>query len=192
MIFYCLAVIFVTSLFDAYHILILINILSFIQSEFLFSMHRVIVYDSVYGNTQKIAEVIASELGAELLPVANANPEKLYNIGLLVVGSPVHGGRATPAVQHFLNQIPPKSLRGIKVTSFDTRVSTKGHGFGLWLLLTIIRYAAERISRSLIKKGGKLIVEPEGFVVEGKEGPLHPGEIERANQWAKSIKELLE
>lgn len=155
-------------------------------------MHRLIVFDSVYGNTQKIAEVIADVLDAELVPVANADPEKFYNIQLLILGSPVHGGRATPKLQHFLDKIPPKSLRGIKVTAFDTRVSKTGHGFGLWLLLTVIGYAAERINKILISKGGGWLVKPEGFVVEGKEGPLHPGEIDRANQWAKSIKKLLE
>ena len=37
------------------------------------------------------------------------------------------------------------------------------------------------------KKGGELITPPEGFYVEGTEGPLVQGELERAESWAKKI-----
>jgi len=38
-----------------------------------------------------------------------------------------------------------------------------------------------------VKKGGRLVAEPEGFIVENKEGPLKQGELERANKWAKQL-----
>jgi hypothetical protein len=37
----------------------------------------------------------------------------------------------------------------------------------------------------LKSKGVKLIVPPEGFIVKEKEGPLAPGELERARKWLK-------
>jgi hypothetical protein len=38
-----------------------------------------------------------------------------------------------------------------------------------------------------VKKGGELIAPPEGFFVQGTEGPLKEGELERASDWAKQI-----
>jgi hypothetical protein len=39
----------------------------------------------------------------------------------------------------------------------------------------------------LKRKGGKLVLPPEGFLVTGEKGPLAHGEEERAAEWAKSI-----
>ena len=70
-------------------------------------MKVLLVYDSVYGNTEKItqamAEAIATSGEAKLLRAGEANPPELESIELLIVGSPTHGGRPTPAVQDFLN-----------------------------------------------------------------------------------------
>jgi len=46
-------------------------------------------------------------------------------------------------------------------------------------------YAAKSIANRLKKKGGDLIMPPEGFLVTGEEGPLQEGELERAADWAK-------
>ena len=43
------------------------------------------------------------------------------------------------------------------------------------------------IADKLEKKGGSLIIPPEGFFVKDSEGPLKDGEIERAVDWAKLI-----
>jgi hypothetical protein len=48
-------------------------------------------------------------------------------------------------------------------------------------------YAARRIANRLKKCGGKLVVPPERFFVEGTEGPLKEGEVERAADWARRI-----
>ncbi len=36
-------------------------------------------------------------------------------------------------------------------------------------------------------QGYNQIAESEGFIVEGKEGPLRIGEVERAKNWAETI-----
>ena len=38
-----------------------------------------------------------------------------------------------------------------------------------------------------LKKGGELALPAEGFYVEGSEGPLKEGELERAADWARQI-----
>jgi flavodoxin I len=73
------------------------------------------------------------------------------------------------------------------VTAFDTRLSAREKNPALRLLLKTVGYAAGRIADSLAAKGGKLAAPPEGFIVEGREGPLREGELERAAAWGKTI-----
>jgi len=152
-------------------------------------MKAYIIYDSMYGNTQKIAQAIGEGLTGEVtvVSVGEANPSELKTCDLLIVGSPVHGGRATPALDTFIKQLPANSLEGISVAAFDTRFEPEEQGVGLRILMSVIRYAAPRLAKALEKKGGILVAEPEGFIVENKEGPLKQGELERASKWAQQL-----
>jgi len=148
-------------------------------------MKALIVYDSVYGNTEKIARAIAEAITpsgeVKVLRAGEANPSELASIDLLIVGSPTHGGRPTLAIQDLLNKVPKLSLQGINVAAFDTRIPTK--------LVRVFGYAAGRIAGNLKRKGGTLIASPVGFFVTGSKGPLKEGELERAAGWAKGILE---
>jgi flavodoxin len=144
-------------------------------------MRTLVVYDSVYGNTEAIARAIAGAIAGEVLRVGEANPAALKEIDLLIVGSPTQGGRATPAIQAFLSKIPEAAIKGIRVAAFDTRISTKWVG--------IFGYAARRIARNLKGRGGTLVVPPEGFFVKSTKGPLKEGETERAAAWARGLLE---
>jgi flavodoxin len=150
-------------------------------------MKALIVYDSLYGNTEKIAKAIADAVGGEAKPASKVNVAELNGLDLLIAGSPTHGGRPSPGIQEFLNKIPTGSLKGIRVAAFDTRFAKSEHGIGLKLLMAVINFAAPRIAKALETKGGNLVVEPEGFIVSGKEGPLKEGELNRATFWAKGI-----
>lgn len=152
-------------------------------------MKAYVIYDSTYGNTEKIAQAIGNGLTGEVkvLRIGEADPAELATCNLLIVGSPVHGGRATPELDAFIKQIPDNSLAGISVAAFDTRFEAEEQGVGLRILMSVIRYAAPRIAKALVKKGGLLVAEPEAFIVENKEGPLKQGELERATQWATQL-----
>lgn len=149
-------------------------------------MKALILYDSFYGNTELIAKTIGKYLPGlvRVIRLGEVDIEKLKVVDLLIVGSPVHGGRPTPELEAFLMKLPPNSLKGIKVAAFDTRFEPKDHNIGIKILLNIIKYAAERIAKLLVKKGGVLITKPQGFIVNDKRGPLKKGEIEKARQWA--------
>ncbi len=154
-------------------------------------MKCLIVYDSNFGNTEKIARAIAgaiTPLGkVEVLRASEANPSELASIDFLIVGSPTHAGRATRTIKEFLKKIPENALKNVGVTSFDTRFSAKDKGVGVRILLRVLGYAAGRIMNSVESKGGYLAAEPEGFIVTDNEGPLKKGELERAASWAKEI-----
>ncbi|AKM83143.1 hypothetical protein A2422_03820 [Candidatus Woesebacteria bacterium RIFOXYC1_FULL_31_51] len=151
-------------------------------------MKVLIIYDSQFGNTEKIAQAIAKNIpSAKLLQISKTNLEDLNNVTLLIVGSPTQGGRATVPLQQFLDQIPAGKLTKVKVAVFDTRFGEKNVNFVLKIIIKTFNYAAPKIAEILEDKGGNLIVPPEGFIVTNKEGPLANNELERAMVWAKKL-----
>jgi flavodoxin I len=156
-------------------------------------MKAMVVYDSMYGNTEKVAQAIGHALGApeevETVRVGDAKPEQLAGVTLLVVGSPTQRFSPTPATTAFLKGIPKDGLAGVKVAAFDTRI-TEVEIERIRILSFMVRlfgYAAEPMAKRLEQKGGALAVPPEGFYVGGTEGPLLEGELERAAAWARQI-----
>ena len=150
-------------------------------------MKALIVFDSQYGNTERVAHAIASSLECEVL-VERANNVLLpdwRDADLIVVGSPTQGGRPSFAVQAFLGSIPDGAFESKRVAAFDTRIVPAN--VVLRVLIRLVGYAARRIDSQLKAKGGREAILPEGFIVEGREGPLRPGELERAARWAKTL-----
>lgn len=157
-------------------------------------MNTLIVYDSLYGSTKTIAETIGKQLNPQttgILPVSKMSRVDISSVDLLIVGSPVHGGNATPAMKEWLQSLPDNCLHNKHIAAFDTRLEEKEQAFPLRVLMKIIQYAAPRISRTLVAKGGRLVTPPIGFIVTGKEGPLRIGETERATAWIKNLVSLI-
>jgi len=142
-------------------------------------VEALVVYDSQYGNTERIAQAIGEAIGSQVVRVGDVSPAELKEFDLLIVGSPTHGGWYTPGVKGLLEALP--LLEGFKVAAFDTRTVS------IWNRLLPFGYAAPRIARKLEGNGGNLLAPPEGFVVLGIEGPLKDGELERAAGWASGL-----
>jgi flavodoxin I len=147
-------------------------------------MKVLVIYDSLHGNTGKIARAIAGALGEDIqaVRVDEAKPEELSSYDLLFIGSPTQGGRFTETMKEFIEKIPDGALKNVSVAAFDTRAKAK------WV--KIFGYAAGRIGEELEEKGGNLIAPPEPFYVKGTKGPLQDGEVERAAAWGKSLAEV--
>jgi len=154
-------------------------------------MKVLIIYDSVYGYTEKIALAIAGAItspdDARAVRVGAVSAGDFASHDMIIVGAPTQGGRPVKTILDFLASIPDNSLANRPVTAFDTRLSAKDKNAALRLLLKTVGYAAGRIADSLVAKGGKLVVPPEGFIVEGREGPLREGELDRAVAWGREI-----
>ena len=159
-------------------------------------MKALILYDSVYGNTEKIALAIGHALGIQeevsVVKAGEARPDQLAGSDLLIVGAPTQRFRTTPVLSDLLKSIPKNSLRGVKVVAFDTRLSMEEIN-KIPVLAFFVKlfgknaYAAWTIANQLKKKGGQLTGSPQGFLVAGMEGPLVEGELERAVDWARQI-----
>jgi flavodoxin I len=146
------------------------------EKEIKKKMKAFIIYDSLYGNTEKIAQAISDGLTGEVkvVRVGEVNPSELKSCDLLILGSPTHGGLPTEGIHGLLKA--SLALEDVNVAVFDTR--TKWSLFG---------YAAPKIAKGLQRNGGNLLAPPEGFVVLGMHGPLKDGELERATKWAKQL-----
>lgn len=147
-------------------------------------MVTVVVYDSVYGNTEIIARAIGDAIPGEVqvLRVGQVNAGDLKNVDLLIIGSPTHGSLPTEAVQGLVARIGPPAREGARAATFDTRLT--------WGFLRRWGFAAPKMADTLKEKGWTLAGEPGGFFVKGlKKGPLKRGEADRAVAWAKGLVE---
>jgi hypothetical protein len=161
-------------------------------------MKAVVVYESLWGNTAEVARAIAEGLGpdARALSTAEATGEQMAGVDLIVAGSPVlgfklpteqmrRGARSNPGGK------PPRPadlshpsmrswLEGLPAghgcsAAFDTQVRGP---FGK---------AAPTIAEALEKAGYARLLDPTGFTVSGRFGPLRKGELERARRWGGEL-----
>jgi flavodoxin len=150
-------------------------------------MNTLVLYDSQYGDTQRIARAIADKLAefgeARALRLDPRQPLQLQGVDLFILGCPTQGWRPTPAIQSFLEETSSEELRGLVGACFDTR-------FRLPRFMT--GSASKVMAGKLREKGVSLLVEPESFFVKGTEGPLREGELERASTWARQIVDEVE
>jgi flavodoxin len=146
-------------------------------------MKTLVLFDSNLGNTKKIAETIAGELGnnTEVKSIDGLDKQQWQGVDFLIVGSPIIGWKPTERMQGFLNGLKVGELNGIKATTFDTRVKLFIHGD-----------AKEKLAKKLQSLGAEIFTESQAFYVKGKQAYLLEGEIERAKEWAKTIKTKLE
>jgi flavodoxin len=156
-------------------------------------MKALIVYDSMFGNTGKIAEVVGEGLKpcglVQVLKVSEVMPEQIKEADLLVIGSPTQKFRPLPSVTAWLKSVPRGSWKGKRIAIFDTRMTeenVKKVGI-LRFFVSIFGYAAGAIEKQIKPTGGKLISPSVGFYIQDTEGPLVEGELERAAAWAQKL-----
>ena len=153
-------------------------------------MKSLVVYDSVFGNTAKIAQAIGKALGeAEVKHVGEVDASQLDGLDLLVVGSPTRGFRPTEDITKFLKDLPDGALNGKNAAAFDTRLDPETIKAG-FLRFIVKRggYADKAIVKGLMNKGALVLDSSAGFFVKDSEGPLKEGELERAAEWAEGLK----
>ena len=153
-------------------------------------MKIVVLYDSYFGNTEKIAQTIGQSFDnthqVTILKVSDMTLDQLKGAEVFIVGSPTRAFRPTPLISSFLHSIPPQGLKDTKVVAFDTGIAPLDiKSTFLRFIVKKAGYAAKPIANLLVQKGGTLLVPPTGFFVTGNEGPLKEGELERASSLVK-------
>jgi flavodoxin len=155
-------------------------------------MKALIVYDSAFGNTEQIAlairDVLTGNNEVSAIKPIDFKSEMLKGLDMIIAGSPTQKFRPLKGISDILGALPRKSLAGISVAAFDTRIDIKKvNNKVLNFFVYFFGYAATSIARKLVSKGGDLASAPEGFFVDGTNGPVSPGELERAKAWAKKL-----
>lgn len=150
-------------------------------------MNTLIIYDSKFGNTEKIALQIAETLraygSAKAVRAANINGTTLTNVDLLIVGGPTQAWQATSAVKELFGHLKANDVDRLFTADFDTRFDKPR-----WMTGS----AAGAIAKQLKRLGAISLLPPESFFVQKTEGPLVEGELEHAARWAESLHEEYE
>jgi flavodoxin len=163
-------------------------------------MNAVIIYESLFGNTEQVARSIAEGI-ARHLPVevydVDAVPDGAENTAsLLVVGGPTHAfsmtsthtredavkkgathGSTVTGIREWLAGLRPGE-RTAALATFDTRVDKVRHLPGS---------AAKKAAKAAGKVGFARAASPESFYVKDVDGPLLPGELDRALAWGDRL-----
>lgn len=146
-------------------------------------MKILVLYDTQYGNTQRLADEIADHLPGDvnLKLVGDCQPQEISEYQLVFMGSPTHGADASDHFKTVFGKLESEDIRGVPIGVFDTRMTL--------FLLRPFGFAAPKIAQRIRSLGGTVIGEAAGFIVSGGEGPLAEGELERAQRWALDIRE---
>ena len=164
-------------------------------------MRALVVYESMFHNTQRVAEAIGSglrpEMDAIVLEVGVAPSLVENSIDLLVLGGPTQAFRMSK----------PETRKGAAKKS-DSPVVSPGIGIREWIAAQkehsvrapaaafgtrfkmssgLTGSAARGAEKKLRKAGFEIIAPAESFFVEHETGPLHPGEEDRAFQWGETL-----
>ena len=170
-------------------------------------MRAVIVYESMFGSTKKVAEAIAEGLadGAEVsvVPVTSADAHILDGADLLVVGGPTHThGMSKPSTRKMAGkrarkpgseaELVPGADSGPGVREWLASLGPlelAGAAFDTRLLglPAFTGRASKSIRRLLAQHGARIAVPPESFLVEGLTGALAGGELGRARAWGERL-----
>ncbi|WP_454044363.1 flavodoxin domain-containing protein [Cellulosimicrobium sp. Marseille-Q8652] len=166
-------------------------------------MDAVVVYESMYGNSERVARAVARGLAdgvrVTVLDVDDpaAAPGALPGADLLVAGGPTHAfgmtrpatradavqratgevSRRTRGLREWVEALPRSADAGLAAT-FDTRVTK---------VKPLPGSAARGAAKVLRRAGFRMLTPPASFYVGDVEGPLDEGELDRAESWGRSL-----
>ena len=156
-------------------------------------MNAVVLFESMFGNTETIARAVAEGLSAKLkvdVMRIDGTPVDVSEADLLVFGGPTHAfgmsrlntrqaaqrqgapdaDPKSTGLREALQRLPPGSSTPVAV--FDTRVNKP----------RLPGSAAHGAMKRLRKLGYKAVSKPKSFHVDGTSGPLIAGEENRARE----------
>lgn len=148
-------------------------------------MNILVAYDSYFINTLKVAGTVATafeQSGAKVSfeRIYQVDFSNLADIDLLAMAAPTHNQGMPRPIKSVLKKLPKGTLEGKQVLTFDTRYKMPARKSGS---------AAQKMLRLLERLGGQAFAPTESFFVQERRGPLYPGEIERAAEWATVLME---
>lgn len=168
-------------------------------------VRALLVYESLFGNTELVAGAIATGLRDGGVDVTSTEigaapaPDEAPSHDLLVVGAPTHAfslsrqstrddavrqgadpTRARTGLREWLETMAPSPTGERLAACFDTRVTK---------VRRLPKAASTRAAHMLRRRGLTLVERPTGFLVHDTQGPLEPEELARAEEWGRLLAE---
>ena len=140
----------------------------------------IVIYDTKYGNTKKVAEAIALGIEGEgievdLKNVSETSPAEIAKYELIVLGSPTHIGSVKKDTKKLLKGLKDLDLSHAKFAAFDTRFKKASKG------------ATKKIETIMEKYGASKVVDGLGVEVTGMKGPLEGKAEEKSKAFGAEI-----
>lgn len=143
-----------------------------------------VIFDTTFGSTKKLAEEIATGINeaGNISAIAKSQKEikgeNLAEFDAFLFGSPIHATRATRGIRGAIKKVAKADVSGKTAAAFDTyQVSShKGRAVG-------------QIEKEISKRLPSVILYTPGFtgLVDGYQGPLNAGEIPRAREYGRQL-----
>jgi flavodoxin len=139
--------------------------------------HAAVVYDSRFGNNEKLAQalktgMVNTGLSVDAMKIGEFDPRTLPRYDLIIVGGPTHVARMSNPVKSFFSELQTIDLRGKKGFCYGTRMESR-------MNVLDINGSAKKIEGKLKRKGVHMLEPAVNVIVEGREGPLVPGSEKR-------------
>ena len=159
-----------------------------------------IVYESMFGNTEKVAAAIRDGLST-VIDTDRVRVDQMpgripKDVRLLVVGGPTHafsmsrtstrtdavkqGDVVMPAetgIREWLGALPDRTTKTLFAT-FDTRITK---------VRRLPGSAARSASKILRRRDFRAVAPPESFFVDDTTGPIDEQELARARHWGETL-----
>lgn len=170
-------------------------------------MRAVILYESMFGNTRRIAEAIGRGLAplgdVAVVHVADADIAHVADADLLVLGAPTHAlGLPRPNTRRSAAEMAAKPGNGVILEAQASGAGMRewlpdlrpGKGaaavFDTRLGFPMAGHASKKLRRHLRHHGYSLVTPPESFTVDNR-NVLRPGEEERAVAWGRHLSSVM-
>jgi hypothetical protein len=163
-----------------------------------------VVFESMFGNTEQIAQAVAeglrTSMSVDVTEVIDAPADPPEDVTLIVAGGPTEAfsmsrtttradavrqggrpGREAFGLREWLNALPSRQSN-TRLATFDTRIDKMRHLPGS---------AAKGAAKAGRRHGFDLVAPPESFFVRDSAGPLVEGEPDRARAWGSRLGELM-
>ena len=139
-----------------------------------YEMKIIIIFDTFYGNTQKVAELYRDnlqEFQPSLVKVDVVSQEIIDEADLIILGAPTRAFNMTKKMKKILKKYTYKDTYFMV---FDTRANLDDVDSKLLLkLVSKFGYAAEKMESRLIRKEALKIMDYQYYYIKDTEGPLY-------------------
>lgn len=146
----------------------------------------IVIYDTLYGNTEKVAKALARGLERHAQVVCanakDADVSKLQEYDLIAIGAPTQAFSASKPMKQFLQKLEGTRLSGRYGFAFETKVD-----------IVISGSAAKYIEKELQRAGLSIIKPRQSAIVGGgtKQAFLLEGEEKKFEEIGSEIGDAL-